>query len=107
MRIVGGVMIVLGLLFCLTVVGAIIGLPMMLIGLALVIAGRSNPTVVVQMNHHAPHYHPHPQPHYPPPGQPQAGVAGYGDPQAQQLPPAQPEPGQPAAQPSPAPGQPF
>ena len=100
MRVVGGVMIVVGLLFCLTVIGAIIGLPMMLIGLVLVIAGRRDPSVVVQMNHHAPPYYPQAQPQYPPqPGYPpqaayppQGHLPGYGhEPQAPPLPSAAPQ----------------
>jgi hypothetical protein len=86
-------MMVLGLLFCLTVIGAIIGLPMMLIGLVLVIAGRSNPSVVVQMNHHAPPHYPHAQPQYPPhPAYPpQGNLPEYGHvPQAPPLPHAAP-----------------
>lgn len=66
MRVLGAVMMVFGFLFCLTVIGAVIGIPLMLIGLVLVLAGGSNRTVVVHVNQqNAPHYNPHPQPHYP------------------------------------------
>ena len=39
MRILGGVLIVLGLLFCLSVIGAIIGIPMIILGIVLAALG--------------------------------------------------------------------
>jgi hypothetical protein len=65
MRVLGAIMIVLGLLFCLTVIGAVIGIPMMLIGLGLVVAG-GNRSVVVHVTQNTPQYHPHVQPQHPP-----------------------------------------
>lgn len=79
MRVTGAVLIVLGLLISLTIVGAIIGIPMMLIGLALVIAGRSDRPVIVHMTQNAAQYHPeHRPPSPPPPPYPAAqGLPGY------------------------------
>lgn len=95
MRVLGAIMIVFGLLFCLTVIGAVIGIPMMLIGLVLVIAGGSNRTVVVHVNQqNAPHYNPHAQPYYPPhpPVPPLANSTGYdGAPEPPPLPIAAPD----------------
>lgn len=65
MRVLGAIMIVLGLLFSLTVIGAVIGIPMMLIGLGLVVAG-GNRSVVVHVTQNTPQYHPQAQPQYPP-----------------------------------------
>jgi hypothetical protein len=90
MRVLGTIMMVLGLLFCLTVIGAVIGIPMMLIGLVLAVAGGSNRTVVVHVNQqNTPQYQPHAQPHYPPhPAVPPlADASGYSsDPQPPPLP---------------------
>ena len=57
MRIAGAVLIVLGLLFCLSFFGAIVGIPLILIGLVMVIAGGRRKTVitnVVQVSNNGP-----------------------------------------------------
>jgi len=59
MRVLGAIMLVFGFVFCLTLVGAIIGIPMMLIGMVLVLAGGSR-TVVVNVHQNTPHYPPEP-----------------------------------------------
>lgn len=53
MRILGGLLVIIGLVLTLTMVGAMIGIPMMLIGLLFMIAGRKK-TVVVNINHRPP-----------------------------------------------------
>ena len=49
MRIVGAVFLVLGLLFSLSIIGAFIGVPMMLIGLVMLIAGGRRKTVITNV----------------------------------------------------------
>jgi hypothetical protein len=65
MRVLGAMMIILGLLFSITVIGAVIGIPMMLIGLGLVVAGGHR-SVVVHVNQNTPQYHPYVQHQHPP-----------------------------------------
>lgn len=57
MRIAGGILIILGFLISLSIVGAIVGIPMMLIGFVMVAVGGHRKTVitnVVQVSHNAP-----------------------------------------------------
>lgn len=99
MRILGAIMLVLGLLLSLTIIGALIGIPMMFVGLVLVIAGRSKPNVIVHVTQNGPQYHPHanpqpPQPHYNPPASlPENGIWAeqVRDARAPHLPPSGPE----------------
>jgi hypothetical protein len=57
MAIIGGILIFLGLLFSLTIIGAFIGIPMMIVGAVMVAVGkfgwRRAPTItnVVQVSH--------------------------------------------------------
>jgi hypothetical protein len=60
LRALGAIMMVFGFIFCLTLIGAVIGIPMMLIGMVLVLAGGGRRTVVVHVTQNAPHYH-HPR----------------------------------------------
>jgi hypothetical protein len=57
MRVLGGILIIVGLLFCLTVFGAVIGIPMIIIGIVLLAIGGRRKTVitnVVQVSNHGP-----------------------------------------------------
>jgi hypothetical protein len=50
MRIFGGLLIVLGLLFCLSIIGAVVGIPMILIGIVcLIVGGRRHKTVITNV----------------------------------------------------------
>jgi len=59
MRVLGAIMMVFGFIFCLTLVGAVIGIPMMLIGMVLLLAGGRR-TVIVNVTQNAPHHHSEP-----------------------------------------------
>jgi hypothetical protein len=52
LRLIGAVMIVAGLLFCMTIIGAVVGIPFMLLGLVFVIAGRRPAAPIVVNVHH-------------------------------------------------------
>ena len=65
LRVVGFLMIGLGILLCLTIIGAAIGIPMMLFGLLFVVAGRKREPIVVHMQA-PPHPYAAPHPYAPP-----------------------------------------
>jgi hypothetical protein len=50
LRIIGIVMVLIGLVLCLTIIGAAIGVPMMLIGVVLVFAGKKRAPIIVNVN---------------------------------------------------------
>lgn len=50
LRIIGIVMVLIGLVLCLTIIGAAIGVPMMLIGAVLVFAGKKRAPIIVNVN---------------------------------------------------------
>ena len=50
LRILGICLIVSGLIFCVTIIGAAIGVPMLLIGLLFVAVGRKRTPIVIQIN---------------------------------------------------------
>jgi hypothetical protein len=57
MRIAGAIFIVLGLLLCLSLFGAVVGIPLILIGIVMVIVGGRRKTIitnVVQVSNNAP-----------------------------------------------------
>ena len=47
-------MVLLGLVFCLTIIGATIGVPMMIIGAILAFVGKKRAPIVVQISHEPP-----------------------------------------------------
>ncbi|HEY6027509.1 MAG TPA: DUF5362 family protein [Pseudolabrys sp.] len=51
LRIIGIAMILLGLVLCITIIGAAIGVPMILIGAVLVFVGRKRAPIIVQVVH--------------------------------------------------------
>jgi hypothetical protein len=51
LRILGIILILLGLVFSVTIIGATIGIPMILIGALLVFVGRKPRPIVVQVMH--------------------------------------------------------
>ena len=61
MRVLGGILIVLGLILCLTIIGAFFGIPMILIGIVLVALGGRRKTIiqnvvtVTNTSHPSPH----------------------------------------------------
>ncbi len=48
-RIVGGGLIILGLILCITIIGATIGVPMILIGALLYFVGRKSRPIIIQV----------------------------------------------------------
>ena len=50
MQILGGIVVVIGLIFCLTIIGAAIGIPLMLIGALLIYLGRGRTPFVIQFS---------------------------------------------------------
>jgi hypothetical protein len=50
LRILGICLILLGLIFCATIIGAAIGVPMLLFGLLFIVVGRKRTPIVVQIN---------------------------------------------------------
>lgn len=48
-RIIGGMLVLLGLLFCFTIIGAFIGIPMMLVGAILLAIGGRRKTVITNV----------------------------------------------------------
>jgi hypothetical protein len=53
MRIIGALLVVIGLILTITMVGAVVGIPVLIIGLLFMIAGRKK-TVVVNVHHTPP-----------------------------------------------------
>jgi hypothetical protein len=49
MRIAGGILVILGLLLCLTIFGAFFGIPMIIVGLVLLVAGGRRKTVITNV----------------------------------------------------------
>lgn len=49
LRIIGFLMIGVGILFSITIIGAAIGVPMMLIGLLFILVGRKRAPIIVQI----------------------------------------------------------
>lgn len=49
LRFLGGTMIALGLLLTISVIGAVIGVPMMMLGLLFVVVGRKRQPIIIQM----------------------------------------------------------
>jgi hypothetical protein len=49
MRILGAILIVVGFLFCLSIVGAVIGIPLMIIGLIFVVVGGRRKTIITNV----------------------------------------------------------
>ena len=54
LRIVGIAMVLLGLVFCITIIGAAIGIPMMIIGAILAFVGKKRAPIIVNINHEPP-----------------------------------------------------
>jgi len=52
LRVIGIALVLIGLLFCLTVIGATIGIPMMIIGAILAFVGKKRAPIVVNINKH-------------------------------------------------------
>jgi type IV secretory pathway TrbD component len=51
LRIVGIALVLLGLVFCLTIIGATVGIPMMMVGAILAFVGKKRAPIVVNINH--------------------------------------------------------
>jgi Family of unknown function (DUF5362) len=51
LRIVGILLVLLGLVFCITIIGAAIGVPMMIVGAILAFVGKKRAPIVVNINH--------------------------------------------------------
>ena len=49
MRILGAFLIILGLLLCLSIVGAVVGIPMIFIGLIVIVVGGRRKTVITNV----------------------------------------------------------
>jgi hypothetical protein len=54
LRIVGIGLVLLGLVFCITIIGAAIGIPMMIVGAILALVGKKRAPLVVNINHDPP-----------------------------------------------------
>jgi hypothetical protein len=51
LRILGILLVLLGLVFCITIIGATIGVPMIIIGAILALIGKKRAPIVVNINH--------------------------------------------------------
>ena len=54
LRVLGFLMIAVGLLFTITVIGAFIGVPMMLIGLLFVLVGKKRAPIIIHVQNNQP-----------------------------------------------------
>lgn len=54
LRIIGFLMIGLGLIFTITIIGAAIGVPMMIIGLLFVLVGKKRAPIIIQVQNNPP-----------------------------------------------------
>ena len=51
LRVIGIALVLLGLVFCITIIGAPVGIPMIIIGAILVLVGKKKAPIVVNINH--------------------------------------------------------
>jgi Family of unknown function (DUF5362) len=54
LRILGITMVLVGIVFCITIIGAAIGIPMIVIGAILALIGKKRSPIVVHLNHDPP-----------------------------------------------------
>lgn len=54
LRIFGITMVLVGIVFCITIIGAAIGVPMIIIGAILAFVGKKRSPIVVHLNHEPP-----------------------------------------------------